>query len=164
MSNILAAAAAATGDKILLFGICWLKPRIEVFQNHRTANAHHPQQVLCHFKQSSPFYGRFSVQEWPFSACFQDDHPQSSGRSPVRQVGVSNQGRSSSIAIGLPVLSHHFYAPSIAPLFTAVWGVRSGAFRTKLPHSCSKGELSFADLSASRHEHKGKAYLLLLWS
>ena len=36
----------------------------------------------------------------------------------MRQVGVSNQGRSSSIAIGLPVLSHHFYSPSIAPLFT----------------------------------------------
>ena len=29
------------------------------------------KQVLCNFKPSSPFYGEFSVQKWPFLACFE---------------------------------------------------------------------------------------------
>ena len=37
----------------------------------------------------------------PFLGCFQDDCPESSGRSPLCQVGVFNEGRSSSITIGL---------------------------------------------------------------
>ena len=60
-----------------------------------------PATVLRHFEPSSPFYGQFSVQKWPFFGGFQDDRPESSGRSPVCQVGVFNEGRSSSVAIGL---------------------------------------------------------------
>ena len=33
--------------------------------------------------------------------CFQDDRPENSGRSPVCQVGVCNEGRCSSIAVGV---------------------------------------------------------------
>ena len=36
-----------------------------------------------------------------FSASFQDDRPESSGQSPKYHIGVSNEGRSSSIAFGL---------------------------------------------------------------
>ena len=62
---------------------------------------HHHKQVSLRFEPSSLFYGRFSVQKWPFLGCFQDDRPQNSGRSPVCQVGVCNEGRCSSMAIGL---------------------------------------------------------------
>ena len=41
--------------------------------------------------------GRF----WAVFGCFQDDRSQSSGRSPLRQGGVYNEGRCSSMAIGL---------------------------------------------------------------
>ena len=27
----------------------------------------------CRFEPSSPFYGRFSIQKWPFFGCFQDN-------------------------------------------------------------------------------------------
>ena len=74
---------------------------MQVAQNDRGANAHHHKQVLCRFKLSSAFYGRFSVQKWPFSGCFQDDRPENSRRSPLRQAGVSYEGRCSFIAIGL---------------------------------------------------------------
>ena len=37
----------------------------------------------------------------PFLGCFRDDRPENSGRSPVCQVGVCNEGRCSSIAIGV---------------------------------------------------------------
>ena len=62
---------------------------------------HHHKQVLCRFEPSSPFYGRFSVQKRPFLGCFRDDCPENSGQSPVCQVGVCNEGRCSSMAIGL---------------------------------------------------------------
>ena len=39
-------------------------------------------------------------KKWPFSACFQDDRPHSSGRSPVCQVPVSDEGHFCSIAKG----------------------------------------------------------------
>ena len=78
-----------------------LKTGIQVAQNDRGADAHHHKQVSLRFEPSSPFYGRFSVQKWPFLGCFQDDHPESSGRSPVCQVGLSNEGHCSFIAIGL---------------------------------------------------------------
>ena len=65
------------------------------------AKAHHHKQVSLRFEPSSPFYGRFSVQKWPFLGCFQDDRPESSGRSPLRQAGVSDEGRCSFMAIGL---------------------------------------------------------------
>ena len=42
-------------------------------------------------------YGRFGA----VFGCFQDDRPESSGRSPLRQAGVSDEGRCSFIAIGL---------------------------------------------------------------
>ena len=32
---------------------------------------HHYKQVSLHFEPSSPFYGRFSVQKWPFLGSFQ---------------------------------------------------------------------------------------------
>ena len=35
---------------------------IEVAQNDRRANAHHPKQVSCDLEPSSPFYGPFRVQ------------------------------------------------------------------------------------------------------
>ena len=79
----------------------WLKTGIQVAQNHRGAKAHHHKQVSLHFEPSSPFYGRFSVQKWPFLGFFQDDRLENSGRSPVFQVGVCNEGRCSSMAIGL---------------------------------------------------------------
>ena len=41
--------------------------------------------------------GRF----WAVFGCFQDDRPESSGRSPLRQAGVSDEGRCSFMAIGL---------------------------------------------------------------
>ena len=31
---------------------------------------HHHKQVVLHFKPSSPFYSRFSVQKGPFLGCF----------------------------------------------------------------------------------------------
>ena len=49
----------------------WLKTESRVAQNDRRANAHHHKQILCYFELASPFYGRFSVQKWPFSACFE---------------------------------------------------------------------------------------------
>ena len=79
----------------------WLKTGIQVAQNDRGANAHHHKQVSCRFEPSSPFYGRFSVQKMAVWGCFQDDRPEDSGRSPVCQVGVCNEGRCSSIAIGV---------------------------------------------------------------
>ena len=81
--------------------IAWLKTGIQVAQNDRGANAHHLKQVSLHFEPSSLFYGRFSVQKWPFFGCFQDDRPQNSGRSLVCGVGVSNEGPCSSMAFGL---------------------------------------------------------------
>ena len=35
-------------------------------------SAQRPQskQVVCYFEPSGPSYGRFSVQKWPFQACF----------------------------------------------------------------------------------------------
>ena len=54
---------AATGGHKVFFGTLWLKTGIHVVQNDRTANAHHPKQVLCCFEPSNPFYGRFSVQK-----------------------------------------------------------------------------------------------------
>ena len=41
--------------------------------------------------------GRF----WSVFGCFQDDRPETSGRSPLRQAGVSDEGRCSFMAIGL---------------------------------------------------------------
>ena len=41
--------------------------------------------------------GRF----WAVFGCFQDDRPESSGRSPLRQASVSDEARSSFMAIGL---------------------------------------------------------------
>ena len=41
--------------------------------------------------------GRF----WAVFGCFRDDRPESSGRSPLRQAGVSDEGRCSFMAIGL---------------------------------------------------------------
>ena len=41
--------------------------------------------------------GRF----WAVFGWFQDDRPESSGRSPLRQAGVSDEGRCSFMAIGL---------------------------------------------------------------
>ena len=79
----------------------WLKPGIQVAQNDRGENAHHHKQVPCRFEPSSPLYGQFNVQKWPFLGCFLDDRPESSGRSPVCQVGVCNESRCSSMAIGL---------------------------------------------------------------
>ena len=48
----------------------WLKTGIQVAQNDRGAKAHHHKQVSLHFELHSPFYGRFSVQKWPFWAVF----------------------------------------------------------------------------------------------
>ena len=41
--------------------------------------------------------GRF----WAVLGCFQGDHPKSSERSPLRQAGVSDEGRCSFMAIGV---------------------------------------------------------------
>ena len=85
--HILASSSSSSkqaGIKCFLCSPC-LKMGIQVTQNDRRANAHHHKQVLCYFEPSSLFYGRFSVQKWPFSACFeavfrtivlkvQDDH------------------------------------------------------------------------------------------
>ena len=82
----------------------WVKTGIQVAQNDRGAKAHHRKQLSLHFEPSSPFYGRFSVQKrqfWSVFGRFQDDRPESSGRSPLRQAGVSDEGRCSFMAIGL---------------------------------------------------------------
>ena len=89
----------AGGEKVLLWTLC-LKSGMQVAQNNRRANAHHHNEVLSYFEPSSLFYGRFSCQKWPFLGCFQGDRPENSGRSPLCQVGVFNEGRSSSITIG----------------------------------------------------------------
>ena len=89
------------GNSKVLATTPWVKTGNQVAQNDRGANAHHHKQVLLHFELSSPFYGQFSVQKWPFLGCFQDDRPENSRRSPVCQVGVCNEGRCSSMAIGL---------------------------------------------------------------
>ena len=47
-----------------------LKTGMHVAQNDRGAKAHHHKQVSLRFQPSSPFYGRFSVQKWPFLGCF----------------------------------------------------------------------------------------------
>ena len=87
----------ATGAQKVFATTPRLKTGIQVAQNDRGANAHHHKQVLLHFEPSSPFYGRFSVQKWPFLGCFR----LFSGRSPLRRVGVSDEGRCSFMAIGL---------------------------------------------------------------
>ena len=43
----------------------------------------------------------FSVQKWPFLASLQDDRHESSRRSMLRQPGISNEGRCSSVVTGL---------------------------------------------------------------
>ena len=48
------------------------------------------KQVRCAFEPSRLLYRQFGVQKGLFSACFQDGHPESSGRSPMCQVGVFN--------------------------------------------------------------------------
>ena len=105
--HVLAAIAAASsskqqaeGPKVLVTTL-WLQTGIQVAQIDRGTNAHHHKQVSLHFEPSSPLYGRCSVQKWPFLGRFQDDRPESLGQSPVCQVGVSNEGRCSSMAIGL---------------------------------------------------------------
>ena len=85
--------------KVLATTPC-LKTGIQVAQNDRGGNVYHHKRVLCCFGPSSPFYGRFSVQKWPFWGCFQDDRLENSGRSLVCHVGVPNEGCCSSIAIG----------------------------------------------------------------
>ena len=60
-----------------------------------------PQTGLCRFKPSSPFYGQFSFQKWPFLGYFQDNRPENSRPSPVCQVDICNEGRRFSMAIGL---------------------------------------------------------------
>ena len=62
---------------------------------------HHHKQVSCRFEPCSLFYGRFSVQKWPFLGCLQDDRAENSRRSPLCQGGVCNEGRCSSMAIWL---------------------------------------------------------------
>ena len=54
---------------------------------------YHHEQVLCRFKPSRWFYGRFSVLKKAVLGLFLR-------RSLVCRVGVSNDGRCSSIAIG----------------------------------------------------------------
>ena len=51
----------------------WPKTGIQEAQNDQGAYAHHHKQVWLRFELSSLFYGRFSVQKWPFLGCFQDD-------------------------------------------------------------------------------------------
>ena len=92
---------AATGNPKVLARTLWLETGIQVAQTDRRANTHHHKQVPCRFEPSGPFYGRFSVQKWPFLGCFQDDRRENSRRSPVCRVGVSNEGCCSFIAIGL---------------------------------------------------------------
>ena len=82
----------------------WLKTGIQVAQNNRTVNVHHGKQVSRRFEPPSLFLANLAPQNGcfqPVFASFQDGHPKSSRRSPVRQVGVSNEGHCSSIAIGL---------------------------------------------------------------
>ena len=43
----------------------------------------------------------FEVKRGRFSACSQDDGPRSLGLSPLCHVGLSNEGRFSSMATGL---------------------------------------------------------------
>ena len=59
----------------------------------RRANAHSLKQVLCDFEPSSLFHGRFSVQKMAIFSPF-------SRHLPLFHVSVSNEGRSSSKAIG----------------------------------------------------------------
>ena len=47
-----------------------LKTSIQVAQNDRGSKPHHHNQVLLRSEPSSPFYGRFSVQKWPFLGSF----------------------------------------------------------------------------------------------
>ena len=61
--------AAAHGPKVLATTPS-LKTGIRVTQNDRGANAHHHKQVSCRLEPSISFYGRFSVQKWPFLGCF----------------------------------------------------------------------------------------------
>ena len=65
----------------------WLKTGIQVAQNDRGAKAHDGKQVLCRFEPSSPLYGRFSVQSWPFLSCFRNDRAENSQQSLVCPVG-----------------------------------------------------------------------------
>ena len=85
----------------MLATTAWLKIGIQVAQNDRAANAHHQKQVSRRFEPHSPFYARFSVQKWPFMGCIRDDRPKNSGRAPVCQVRVCNEGHCSSTAIAL---------------------------------------------------------------
>ena len=61
---------AAAGAQKAFATTPWLKTGIQVAQNDRGAKAHHHKQVSLRFKPSSSFYGRFSVQKWPFFGSF----------------------------------------------------------------------------------------------
>ena len=76
---------ATEGPKVLAT-TPWNKTGIQVAQNDRGANAHHGKQVSLRFEPSSPFYGPFSVQKWPFLGCFPGDRPENSGR--MQDVGT----------------------------------------------------------------------------
>ena len=89
----------AGGSKVLATAP-WLKTGIQVAQSDWAPMAHHPKQVLLHFKRSSAFYGQFSVEKRPFWGSFQDDRPENSGPSLFYRGGVSNEGCCSSMAIG----------------------------------------------------------------
>ena len=118
--HILAAAAAASSSKQQqqqqaaassqqAASLFCHKLGIPVAQNDRTANADHHKQVLCYFEPSSLFYGPFSLQKMAifslFCSRFQDNHPESSGRSPVCRPSVSNAAMTSTTQLG----------PSISP-------------------------------------------------
>ena len=47
-----------------------LKTGIQVAQNDLGAKGHYHKKVSLHFEPSSSFYGRFSVQKWPFLGGF----------------------------------------------------------------------------------------------
>ena len=96
-------AAAATGGEKVLATTLWLKTGIQVAQNDRGANTHHHKDVSCRFETSSTFYGRFSVQKWPFSGSFEDIVLKTHDDRRCVKWGVCNEGHCSSIAIGLSI-------------------------------------------------------------
>ena len=57
--------------------------------------------ILSHLARSTADLVSKNGRFWAVFGCCQDDRPQNSGRSPLRQAGVSYEGRCSFMAIGL---------------------------------------------------------------
>ena len=107
--HVLAAAAAASSNKEQaleksLRPDCGSKPASKWLKTTREPRCITKNTFGCisrHLALSTANIVSKNGRFWAVFDCFQDDRLESSGRSPLRQAGVSDEGRCSSMLIGL---------------------------------------------------------------